>query len=518
MVDVLALERDQLTVSAMEKRAAAKWRVIFVVLLGVSALVGYSLLSPVPMPSAIGWLIYLIALAAIFYEPRYGVYLLIFFSLTGDNLVIPWYPFNKNFSSGESLLYLNSSMIFSPLELTLALTTVAWLVRGLMQRKLDFYSGALFKPMVIFTGFLVFGLAYGIGRRGNVNIALWEARAIFYLVLYFVLVSNLLQKREHVITALWAVVLALFLEGIAGTLKVTVELGGNLKGIEAIGEHSMSVHEGTLIVLIAIGFLYKLPRKQVLLMLAMLPPVFYAYVSNQRRASYISVGLALALLAFPLYKENRKAFWRIVPTLAVIGVIYTAAFWNSSSGIAAPARAIRSVIAPVKDGRDDRSNVYRDIENINTGYTIRKTPLTGVGFGQKFYIIAPLPDISFFAWWEYITHNSVIWFWMKTGGGGFFMMAFLVSFALMRGARVVWRAPSGWMAAAGLLASLYLIMHFIYAYVDMSWEGQSLMYVGLMMGLINRLEDIIAVPVKVPPKRWPWQADPPPVPGLLPIE
>ena len=130
----------------MEKRAAAKWRVIFVGLLGVSALVGYSLLSPVPMPSAIGWLVYLIALAAIFYEPRYGVYLLIFFSLTGDNLVIPWYPFNKNFSSAESLLYLNSSMIFSPLELTLALTTVAWLVRGLMQRKLDFYSGALFKP------------------------------------------------------------------------------------------------------------------------------------------------------------------------------------------------------------------------------------------------------------------------------------------------------------------------------------------------------------------------------------
>ena len=107
---------------------------------------------------------------------------------------------------------------------------------------------------------------------------------------------------------------------------------------------------------------------------------------------------------------------------------------------------------------------------------------------------------------------------MKTGGGGFFMMAFLVSFALMRGAHVVWRAPSGWLAAAGLLASLYLVMHFIYAYVDMSWEGQSLMYVGLMMGLINRLEDIIAVPVKVPPKRWPWQADPPPVPGLLPIE
>ena len=518
MSDLLTLELDQLTASAMARRAAAKWRLVFVALIGLSALVGYSVMSPIPMPSAIGWLVYLIAIAAIFYEPRYGVYLLIFFCLTGDNLVIPWYPFNKNFSSGESLLFLNSSMIVSPLEVTLVLTAVAWLVRGLMQRKLDFYTGSLFKPMMIFIGFVVFGLVYGIGRKGNVNIALWEARAIFYLALYFVLVSNLLRKREHVITVMWAVVLALFLEGIAGTLKVTVELGGNLKGIEAIGEHSMSIHEGTLIVLIAIGFLYKLPRKQVLLMLAMLPPVFYAYVSNQRRASYISVGLALALMAFPLFRENRKAFWRIVPTLAVIGVIYTAAFWNSSSGIAAPARAIRSVIAPVKDGRDDRSNVYRDIENINTGYTIRKTPLTGVGFGQKFYIIAPLPDISFFAWWEYITHNSVIWFWMKTGGGGFFMMTFLVSFALMRGARVVWRAPSGWMAAAGLLASLYIVMHFVYAYVDMSWEGQSLMYVGLMMGLINSLERIIAEPVKVPPKRWPWQPEPLPVLGLAPIE
>ena len=153
-----------------------------------------------------------------------------------------------------------------------------------------------------------------------------------------------------------------------------------------------------------------------------------------------------------------------------------------------------------------------------TGYTIRKTPLTGVGFGQKFYIIAPLPDISFFAWWEYITHNSVIWFWMKTGGGGFFMMAFLVSFALMRGARVIWRAPGGWMGVAALLASLYLVMHFVYAYVDMSWETQSLLYVGLMLGLINSLERIIAEPVRVPPKRWPWQPEPQPVPGLLPID
>jgi len=514
-VQPLTFETPLPTLAQLDRAAKRRWLIWFGVLMAATALVGVMLLPGNPSPAAIGWLVYAIAMCAIIYRPRYGVYLMIFLSLYGDILIAPWYPFNKNFSSRESLFFINKSLIFSPLEVTLVITLLAWLLNGLIRRKLDFYTGPLFAPVMTFAGFVVFGLVYGLGRRGNVNIALWEARPIFYMFVMVMLTSNLLRKREHLNHAVWAAMLGIFLESLAGISHLLVDLGGSLKGVEAIGEHSMSVHENTLFVFLAAAWLYRASPTKRLALLAMAPTVLWTYAANQRRASYIGLTIALALIFLVLFKVNRKLFFFITPPLALMALLYTIAFWNASGPIAQPARAIRSVIAPVKDGRDDRSNVYRVIENLNTDYTIHRNPLTGVGFGQKFLIVVPLPDISFFIWWEYITHNSIMWMWMKTGGGGFFAMVFMVGAALFIGARALWRVPPGDLSAIVLTANLYLVMHFIYAYVDMSWDNQSMMYVGMMIGILNCVESVVAAPLPAPRKRWHWQAEPQPIPGLL---
>ena len=69
--------------------------------------------------------------------------------------------------------------------------------------------------------------------------------------------------------------------------------------------------------------------------------------------------------------------------------------------------------------------MYRTVENLDINATINAKPLTGLGFGQKFYRPFPLPDISFFLFYEYIPHNSILWIWIKTGVGGFVAMLFL---------------------------------------------------------------------------------------------
>ena len=66
------------------------------------------------------------------------------------------------------------------------------------------------------------------------------------------------------------------------------------------------------------------------------------------------------------------------------------------------------------------------IENNNLEFTIHQKPLTGVGFGNKFFVIIPMADISFFTWWQYFPHNSVIWIWLKTGVGGFIAMFYFL--------------------------------------------------------------------------------------------
>src|SRR5690606_32481427 len=113
------------------------------------------------------------------------------------------------------------------------------------------------------------------------------------------------------------------------------------------------------------------------------------------------------------------------------------------------------------------------------------------------------------------THNSIFWIWMKTGIGGFLALIVLVGSAVMLGARALWRMPGGDVSVAAYVATLYIIMHFCFAYVDISWDNQSMVYVGAMMGVVNVLERIVARPAPLPAKRWPWLPDPRPVPGLV---
>jgi hypothetical protein len=508
---------DPLTKRAtyQEQRANWAWSLWYFIIIGLSGLTGFMMLRSGPSINTIAWLIYLTGVIAIFIRPRYGVYLTVFFSLLGDSKLVYWYPFSKNFSSRESILFLHDALIISPLESYMIFALLAWLAKDAFQRKISIYRNELFWPVMAFSFFMAFGLLYGIGTGGNLNIALWEARAIFYLGLMFVLTSNLLEKREHVSHLMWFAMVALFIEGWAGVNYYIYEIEMDLTRVESITEHSAAIHMNTFFVFMCAVWLYKGSVIKRIALPLMVSPVLLTYVATQRRASFLTLGVALFLMAFPLYKESKRVFWLIVPPMAVLSVVYLAAFWNSSGGLALPAQAVKSVVAEDdSNAADQASNIYREIENINSAFTIHQAPLTGVGFGKKFFIIAPMPDISFFEWWEYITHNSIIWLWMKTGLGGFFSMLIMISLSVMVGIRATWRMPSGDLAAAALTGTLYVIMHFVYAYVDMSWDSQSMLYMGTMIGLITRLEYIVEQPIPLPEKRWPWQPNPEPPPGL----
>jgi hypothetical protein len=68
-----------------------------------------------------------------------------------------------------------------------------------------------------------------------------------------------------------------------------------------------------------------------------------------------------------------------------------------------------------------------------------------------------------------------------------------------------------------LTSLVYIIMHFVYAYVDMSWDNQSMLFVGAMMAVLGKIETIVFESQKPAFKRWPWLSDPDPLPELLPV-
>ena len=518
MINSFPFRRATLTVEG-QRRATARTQWLWMLgIVGLSGLFGLLMYRQASTPSMVAWALLYVAIAATFYQPRYGVYLIAGLALAGDSLLTPWFPFAKNFSSWESLLFLHNAVIFSPLELFLVLTSISLLLRWISQRRITIHTGPLFWPALLFGTTIAVGLGYGLAIGGDLVIGLWESRAIFTLPLMLILVTNLITTRSHINVLIWWVVAGIFADAVSGLVYVIVVLGWDWSSVQAIAEHSYSIHINSLFVLLLGAWVYRAsPAKRIVLTL-MLPVLLISYAANQRRAAYIAVAAALLIWGVLLFWQNRRLFWIIVPPLAVLSALYLVIFWGGGGGpIGGPARTVRNAIAPVEGGEEASSNLYRLIENINTMFTIRSSPLMGVGFGNKFYIIAQMPDISFFAWWEYITHNSILWIWMKAGIGGFFSLIFLIAMTMMTGARAMLRMPGGDLSAIALMALCYVAMHFVYAYVDISWDPQSMILVGTMMGLLNSLERIVAVPIAPVPARWPWQRAPEPPPGLRPL-
>jgi hypothetical protein len=496
--------RQDITVDYHRRRASVAWLLLFLGLLAVSSVVCLWLIRVGGSPSVIAWILYMAIVTAVFYQPRYGVYVLVGLTMIGDQSLLFWFPFAKNMSSPESLMFLHDSLIMSPLELSIVLTALAWLGRMAMERRIRIYQGSLLWPAVFFLGFVTYGLVWGLLRGGNYVIALWEARAIYYLLAMLFLTSNLIETTKHVNRLLWIIVIALFVKSLFGVWYVVGVLKFDLAGIERIAEHSMSIHFNLVYILAVAAWLFRDSWTKRLVLPLMLPPLVLSYFANHRRASFLTLGVALALGAYIFYREQRRLFWWVMPVLAVFVAVFMAVTWNSGGALGLPASAFKSVIG-LADERDQSSNIYRTLENVNSMFTIRSEPLQGVGFGQKFYIIAPMADISFFEWWEYITHNSIMWIWMKTGLGGYLTMLFLIGLSIAIGARTIWNVHQPALQVAAATATLYLVMHFVYAYVDISWEVNSMILVGTMIGLINCLDRIDAVPLPTSDRRWRWQ-------------
>lgn len=506
MIDAFAARKAQTAVT-QTFRSHLAWWVMYLGLIGVSVSSSLIMLRGQPPLQMLTWLIYIVGVVAIFYNPRYGVYLILGLALYGDISLHPWYPFTKNFSSRESLLYVSDALIISPLETYITFTILAWLGRMAIERRVRVYLGPLFWVTLLFLFFVTYGLVYGLSRRGNLVIALWEARSIYYLFAMLVLTGNLIKTRSHVNILFWIISISLFFKAVAGVMFVATALQWNMEGVERIAEHSMSIHFNLFFILAIAAWIYRdsLSRRTLLPLMAL--PVLFSFLANHRRAGFLTLGIGVIVVLLLLYREHRKLFWAIAPTLTLVFMAYLAVFWNNEGSIGMIARAVRSVFGQ-PTARDAASNIYRDIENVNIMFTISQVPLQGVGFGQKFYIIYQLPDISFFEWWEYITHNSIMWVWMKTGAGGFFSMLLMIGMAMILGGRLIWTMPRGSLRAYALSGTLYILMHFVYAFVDMSWDTRSMLLVGTMMGLLNSLELIAARPVPVPMQRWPWQAAP----------
>ncbi len=479
---------DQIRIN--DRRRLAAW-VPFVIL--ALAMV-YVMDSAAPKGFPLASTILLLGVGAIMYRPVIGVYFVAFFAFAGDSAVYPSYPFIKNLSSSESMLYIGNGLSLSPLEICLAVTTVSWCLAMMRTRTWSLRRGALFVPMMVFGAFCALGFAFGLASGGDRYSAIWEFRPLVLLPLVYILVTNLFTKKQHYNGVYWLVMIAVTTKSVIAIRHYHHLSVADRQGLESLVDHYAAVEMNALFVYALAVRVY---RKSSFWKRALLPilaaPAIEAYFISQRRAAFVGLAVALGMLAVILYWKSRPRFWMVVPLVAIAMVGYLGAFWNSPSSVGFPAQAIKGVIAPNQVGEKDRSSDdYRKLESVDILATIKSKPVTGIGFGQKFYRPVPLPDISTFVLREYITHNSILWIWMKAGVGGFLAMLYMFALAVRLGTRAAMTLREDDYGAICFVAMAYVVMYAIFAYVDIGWDPQSMVMLGIAFATISNLERLCA--------------------------
>jgi O-antigen ligase len=370
----------------------------------------------------------------------------------------------------------------------LAATALPWLIRLALDRTSPpFVRAGLFRPMMIFTGFLVAGFAFGLATGGDRYVAMWEFRPFLYLPIIYVLMTNLFTTRRQYRLLAMVMLLALLVHSVLALDKWRGIPAVEREHLENLVDHGSAMQMSAVLVAAIAAWLLprskRMPRWSLLLAAV---PVGWIWLVSRRRAAVIGLAVSVILVGVLLARVKPRRFLTIAPLIIIVVIGYLGAFWTSQSAIGFPAQAIKTVIAPNQiSQRDQSSNLYRIIENFDISYTIQARPITGLGFGHKFYRPAPLPDISVFPFFEYIPHNSVLWIWIKTGLGGFLAMLYLFGSAVRRGIRTILSTGEARDLLLTVVATAYVIMYLVFAYVDIAWDTRSMVVVAIAMAICS---------------------------------
>lgn len=314
------------------------------------------------------------------------------------------------------------------------------------------------------------GVAVGLSRGGDQNIAYHEMRGlIFGAVVFFVALRLGKDAAKPAIATFIAASGAL---AVIAIIRYESFLANGKMTSEVAFAHETPVFLSIGVVLsLALAVREERGWKRVLLLMFVLL-LGAAIIATSRRAGTLVLLTGVLTLAGMTFRHRPT----LVISLGVIGLVvggaYLGAYWNKTDGATAqPARAIRSQFAP--SARDESSDTYRVTEMFNVSQTIRLNRLLGVGFGRPFAQFQPLPNLT--AFWplqQYIPHQNVMWLWLKLGILGISAVLAFVVIALRRAINGATHLPlrdPDWLVAT--LAAATILMYLAYATVDIAFAS-----------------------------------------------
>jgi hypothetical protein len=440
--------------------------------------------------SVIGLFIWIV-IVAIAWRPYVGLCvaygLVMLFEDGGpDPLMLPGYYLHSGLGASIRI-----GLGLSPIELLLILTFSTWFLKGIARRQIDWRGGTLGVPVLLFLLALIAGVIRGLVGGGDVNTALWESRFLFYAVMCYFVAANTVRTRRQLTQLVMLTVLGTGIFAIEGAYRRVALIDTGKLGVipEFAYAHADVIFLGSLPLIVLAMWAFGARAWQRWLGLALVPVSLFTLLATERRAGFIALIIAFIAFGLIFVIAHRKAFFLITVPMLIGLAVYLPLFWNNTSMLGQPARAVRSLSQP--DARDAASNLYRDLELINVRSTIHSNPILGVGFGRPFDFTVPLPDLSWWAFWHYEPHHNILWVWLKLGAPGFIIFWVLMTTATARAAYAVRTLRSSEQRIFALLALCAIIMTVSFCYVDLGLvSGRVTIFLGAALGALSVLNEL----------------------------
>ena len=190
-------------------------------------------------------------------RPAIGLQFVVFFTVLGDGSTWPEYPFVKNLSSQESILFLSGAVKFSPHEACLGALLVGLMLTRLGQHRHRLRRSPLNRSLLLFMVFLATGTAWGLAKGGSWYIASWEVRGLLSLPIIFVVMLNVFDRHEQYQRALSLVLTATIVNVFVALLVLYSKSAAERANLESLIDHGAAVPMNLVFVVLLAALLFR---------------------------------------------------------------------------------------------------------------------------------------------------------------------------------------------------------------------------------------------------------------------
>lgn len=373
-------------------------------------------------------------------------------------------------------------------EVILALTGAVAAIRAAFNHEHKVRFGPLWWPIFAYIAFVTIGWVNGMLTGGDFKISLQEVRPQFYFMTAYFMAVNFVRTPRHLHKLYWLIVLGVALKGIIYTIRRYTIYAGQPLPDGGVGSHEEAFFFDCFEMLFLVLAFTNIQKPLRRLMWFLLPFIVLGNLATNRRA-----GTAAFIIVFPILL---MAAYRVLPkyrkSIAIFSVIaafvlpaYYFTFRHSESMIAQPARAVASQFEA--SSRDSASNAYRDAENADLMATIHLAPIQGYGYGKKMLHVVPIADISqIYEYWDIMTHNQVLWVWMRVGSFGMFSFWMMIAAIIIRAClNIRDEKASIETKAASIYGMLVICMLMFFGLLDLQFSNfRDMLFGGFWAGIV----------------------------------